>query len=224
MHNGSHASLYRCQHSAEIRHSFSALEAYWQRLRGDAASAPALFDFDPTQVDAVLPYSLVIEGIAPGMTRVRVAGTEIDKLFDGDVRGMPFSALFAGPARAHLQALTEQVFSGPAVIEAAVRMGTAQGQMIMLPLTSHEGRITRAICAIIFEDIDLRSAHRCSFAEGEGRIQPLRAAFSTPPVTTGMAVQKKASLRLVAQAGDGESLAGALPRCKGHLRLVSDNA
>ncbi|ADO42490.1 PAS domain-containing protein [Ketogulonicigenium vulgare] len=215
MHGTPHAHQYRCQGSEEIRRSFAALEFYWQRLRG-AASAPALYDFDPSQVDAVLPYSLVIEAIAPGLTRVRVAGTEIDKLFDGDVRGMPFSALFQGGARAHLQDLTEQVLTQPAVIEANIRMGRARGQMMMLPLASSEGQVTRAICAMIFEDTDSRGLHRCSFDGLPERIAPIHGADKarfTP-------IAQAPALRLVKT---GAAVATRRASRRDHLRLVVRN-
>lgn len=121
------------------------VRGYWQALRR-GATLPARADIDPRGIRGALEGAFLVERIAPGMGRLRIAGMNFTDLMGMDARGMPLSALFDPLGRARLGAQLEQVFLRPAVLdlhldcETGIGRPALQGRMIVLPLASADGR------------------------------------------------------------------------------------
>ena len=129
------------------------LENYWRSLRG-ARMLPARTEVDPARIDAALPYSFILERIAPGIGRMRVAGQRIGDYLGMEARGMPLCAMFNAESKERVQGYLEQVFLLPALIEVPLISGWGlgrprlSGRMLLLPLLDTNGAVTRALGAI----------------------------------------------------------------------------
>lgn len=141
------------------------LRAYWEALR-EGGALPPRDRIDPRGIAGVLERAFLIERVAPGLARLRLAGTALADLMGMEVRGMPFSALFLPDARLRLAAALETVFSGPAILDARVEGETGWGRpafaarMVVLPLTGAGLAVDVAIGAIALPDGTGRAPRR----------------------------------------------------------------
>ncbi|WP_170505307.1 PAS domain-containing protein [Ruegeria arenilitoris] len=126
------------------------VEAYWTALlTGDGV--PKRAQIDPRGLENVLEYTFILERIAPGLARFRLAGSQLTQLAGMEVRGMPLTAFFEPSARGQISDVLEQVFAQPAIAElglvAAGKLGRSQLQarMILLPLKSDLGDVSRVL-------------------------------------------------------------------------------
>jgi len=77
-----------------VKHPFSReLFAYWTDLRGTRA-APERNDIDPAAIRRLLGDSFVLSREAGSGCRFRIAGTQLCALFDRELRGEPFTAIW----------------------------------------------------------------------------------------------------------------------------------
>ena len=124
-------------------------EAYWAALR-DEAEVPKRSQIDPRGLENILEFSFILERIAPGIARFRLAGQHLTRLAGMEVRGMPLTAFFTAAARTHISAALENVFSEPAVAEVTLTGEGPSGhtgieaRMILLPLKNELGEVNRA--------------------------------------------------------------------------------
>ncbi|MFN3937833.1 MAG: PAS domain-containing protein [Gemmobacter sp.] len=136
--------------------AFGLLRSYWDGLREDGA-LPRRSAVDPRGLVPVLDVALLIERIAPGHARIRVAGSRIADLMDMELRGMPLSVLFEPAAREALAIRLEQLFVRPAILEMGLEAAqgafrpSLSGQMLLLPLSGEDGTVDRAIGCIAIE-------------------------------------------------------------------------
>ncbi len=129
-------------------------EAYWTALlTGD--SVPMRSQIDPRGLENILEYTFVLERIAPGLARFRLAGSHLNKLAGMEVRGMPLTSFFDPAARDQIKAVSEQVFAEPAIanlhLESSGRLGRVQLQarMLLLPLKSDLGDVSRILGVMV---------------------------------------------------------------------------
>lgn len=126
------------------------VRGYWQALR-QGAELPPRAAIDPRGLRGALEGAFLIERIAPGMGRLRIAGMNFTDLMGMDARGMPLSALFDPMGRARLGTQLEQVFLRPAVLdltldcETGLGRPTLRGRMILLPLAGNGARAETAL-------------------------------------------------------------------------------
>jgi hypothetical protein len=126
------------------------VEAYWEGLR-DGRMMPARAEVDPRGIADVLEHAFVLEKVAPGIARIRLAGMTLNDLMAMEVRGMPITAMFLPEARRELQTVTEQVLETPAVVRLTLGSDTGftrpplDGQMMLLPLRDAHGNATRIL-------------------------------------------------------------------------------
>ena len=172
-------------------------EAYWTSLR-TGVDVPRRSDIDPRGIDNLLEYAFIIERIAPGVARFRLAGQHLSALMGMDVRGMPLTALFSPQARAHAGTILEQVFDTPAVAELTLKTSARRGRapcearMLILPLRSDTGEVTRALGVLVSDgsvsnvparfdvtDTAIRPTNGQALAEVPSR--PDNIKLSTPP-------------------------------------------
>jgi hypothetical protein len=132
------------------------VKTYWDRLRNGRA-APTRAEIDARGLQNALGNAFLIDRIAPGHARFRIAGMHLCDLMGMEVRGMPLSALFEVSARPALSEHLEAVFSTPEVVEfgltaeGGVRHEALSGQMILLPLLDSAGLGTHALGCIEVE-------------------------------------------------------------------------
>lgn len=213
--------------SAEIRAVLDTLERYWRQIRR-ADRLPARTDVDPARIDTCLPHSFIVERVAPGVLRLRVAGSRLSDALGMEVRGMPLSALFLPEGRDVLAARIDEVFDGPRIMEFPVRSPRGlgrpamAGRLLILPLLDGEGRVTRAMGAIMTEGAVGRGGRRFTIPAGaEIRSDPIDSPERALPLPEAP--------RLVEAAEAPEpfrmpyQLRRRPERRQGFLRLVVDN-
>ena len=122
-----------------------------------ACAIPARADIDPAGLRGTLDFAFVLERIAPGAARFRIAGRHLVDLMGMEVRGMPLCAVMNAQARGRLSDVLEAVFKGPQIAELDVISPSAYGcpeltgRMLILPLKSDLGDVTRALGCLATE-------------------------------------------------------------------------
>ncbi|WP_245926002.1 PAS domain-containing protein [Ascidiaceihabitans donghaensis] len=168
---------------------FSALnqvESYWEALRG-TRMMPKRSEIDPRGIESALEYTFILERIAPGMARLRIAGSHLSDLMGMEVRGMPLTSFITPTGRRQISDTLEEVFQRPAVCE--VRMSAESGsgkphmdaRMLLLPLKSDLGDVSRVLgCFVAHGDVG-RSPRR--FDVVGAKIRPIVAPATLPQPT-----------------------------------------
>lgn len=133
--------------------AFTALrdvEAYWEGLR-NGRPVPARGEIDPRGIQSALEYAFILERIAPGVARIRLAGLHLTDLMGMDVRGMPFTAMFMPESRAQIGKEIEAVCATPQVTtitlqgDQGIGRGYLQAQLLLCPLKSDLGDVNRIL-------------------------------------------------------------------------------
>ena len=132
------------------------LRAYWESLRQGRA-IPARADVEPRGIRRALDFAFILERIAPGAARFRLAGRHLIDLMGMEVRGMPVCSFLNTSSRGRLSDVLESVFRGPQIAEIRLDSPASYGRpgldarMILLPLRSDLGDVTRALGCLIAE-------------------------------------------------------------------------
>lgn len=128
----------------------SQVETYWNGLRG-TRTVPARSEVDPRRIEDALEYAFILERIAPGIARFRLAGMHLNDLMGMEVRGMPLTAFFMPDARAGVSDTLESMFSKPATARLQLAGDRGFGkppldaELMLLPLKSDFGDVNRAL-------------------------------------------------------------------------------
>ena len=126
------------------------VRAYWEALRIGGA-LPRREQIDPRGIAGALENVFLVERIAPGLARFRLAGMHLTDLMGMEVRGMPLSSLFDPDARPRLAEAVEQVFAGPSALdlwlegERGIGRPALEARMCLLPLTGSLGEPSLAL-------------------------------------------------------------------------------
>lgn len=189
-----------------------SLEQYWQTLR-HAERLPARNDVAPSKIDNALPHSFILQRVAPGTARFRVAGQRLHDLLKMDARGMPLSTVFLPEARDQLQTLLEHAFSDPAIIcVPLVSPGTVlrpalNATMLLLPLRDSEDQTTRILGAMVCDDDSGSRPRRFAIPQGARiRHDPIGLRLAPTPLFPSAPQSKRPdavrpALRLVVNNG-----------------------
>lgn len=118
---------------------------HWAKLKGDRI-APLRREIDPRPIASALSQTFIAALVAPRVARMRIAGTGLHDLMGMDVRGMPLTAFFNGPAREEVMRACGHVSQGGHVLlplrtEKAVGQPAMDGLLALLPLSSDGKRI-----------------------------------------------------------------------------------
>jgi len=139
---------------AEQRQPVLALvEECWDGLR-DGRPMPARHEIEPGALTGALANAFILERVAPGLARFRVAGSHLSALLGMEVRGMPISAMFEPHNRGRLAEALETAFATPAVVRAGLRCRGSIGRpalmggMVLLPLGSGSGEVRHLLGAL----------------------------------------------------------------------------
>jgi hypothetical protein len=128
------------------------IETYWNDLRQDRL-APTRSEVDPQHLNDVLENTFILDAVAPGVARLRVAGNHLSDLMGMEVRGMPVTALAMPEARDELMNALNFVFKGGrAHLMVTSPRGFGRGELVggivLLPLCDLDGRITKILGAL----------------------------------------------------------------------------
>ena len=191
---------------------------YWQALRGPDGSLPKRADFDPRGIADALEGTMLLERIAPGQVRIRLAGMQLCDLMGMDPRGMPLSALVSVASRAMLADRLEAVMDNPAIARCSLSGETGflrpafRAEMIVLPMVGRSGRTDRALATLAFDgEAPRRNAGRLVL--GRVALSPIDGLRYAAPSGNGVASLAEAA----------EAAAPFTPRPapgRPHLRLV----
>ncbi|MFT3687598.1 PAS domain-containing protein [Paenirhodobacter sp.] len=152
------------------------LRAYWDGVRGNRL-VPPRSEINPRGIERALEFSFVLERVAPGMGRFRLAGMHLNDLMGMEVRGMPLTAFFTTTARKAVADASEAAFREPAIVEAELVSEAGAGRpvlsarLLLLPLRSDLGDVTRALGCLVAEGPVCRVPRR--FEIKAIRIHPL---------------------------------------------------
>ena len=126
------------------------VEAYWNGLR-NGRPVPARTDIDPRGMQSSLEFAFILERIAPGVARFRLAGMHLTDLMGMEVRGMPLTAMFVPESRAKISAAIEAVCDTPQITtltlkgERGIGRGSLDAQLLLCPLKSDLGDVNRIL-------------------------------------------------------------------------------
>ncbi|WP_137700478.1 PAS domain-containing protein [Marimonas lutisalis] len=130
------------------------VETYWEALR-QGAGVPRRSEIDPRGIENALEYAFVLERIAPGLARLRIAGMHLNDLMGMEVRGMPVSSFIPPAGRSRFSETLEAVLNTPATARVTLSAETGigkpalEGQMVLLPLQSDLGDISRVLGRVL---------------------------------------------------------------------------
>ncbi len=185
-------------------------EAYWTALL-TGEGVPIRSQIDPRGLENILEYTFILERIAPGLARFRLAGSHLNKLAGMEVRGMPLTSFFEPSARDNVKSLLDQVLTNPAVAELGLlskgKLGRVnlQARMILLPLKSDLGDVSRVLGIMV--------------SDGAIGVTPRRFIVSDHRVNTVSDLQRPP--KTTPEHAKGFAEAEASFKGAPHLRLVS---
>lgn len=159
-------------------------EAYWTALRrGD--DVPSRSQIDPRGLENILSNTFILERIAPGIARFRLAGSLVNEMAGMEVRGMPITAFFTTEARKQLSSAMEHMFDTPAIIELELQVEAArlqtprEARMLLLPLRSDLGDISRVLGVLVADEGKSATTQRFSISSIEMRAVTVKASDSS---------------------------------------------
>lgn len=202
------------------------IEAYWNMVRGKRL-VPSRSEIDPRGLDGVLGNSFVLERIAGGLARFRIAGSHLNEVTGLELRQMPLSALFLPGSREVLSDALQAVFDEPSVIRMAIASpggfgrDRLEGELILLPLRSDLGDIDRVLGGIVFEGKIGRTPRRIEIL-GQTR-RSLTGYAGTPTHELEPKPESKVIPAPVAPIAPRKPEIQATEPNRSHLRLVVSN-
>lgn len=211
------------------------VEAYWRGLCGPD-QVPLRSQIDPRGMENALENAFLAERIAPSLAKLRVAGSHLSDLMGMEVSGMPLSTLIAPSDRDRLGQAIARLFNDPAIIRATMRAEGGFGkpdmeaQMIILPLRSDMGDITRALGALVSTGQVGRTPRRFKIIQIEiepaldPALAPAPAALTDEPAAAPRGLsEEQAGFTHRPQPAAVERPLSAAARRAPHLRLVVSN-
>ncbi|MBY5932592.1 PAS domain-containing protein [Tateyamaria omphalii] len=223
-----HNVLAMTEFRAEIGFSaISQVEAYWEGLRG-ARVMPKRSEIDPRGIESALEYTFVLERIAPGMARIRIAGSHLGDLMGMEVRGMPLTSLITPPCRRQIADAIEDVCQRPAVCELRMSGETTiskpqmDARLLLLPLKSDLGDVSRILgCMVAHGDIG-HTPRR--FNVVGARIRPISAPSTAPVPVKPVAQTDTQNAKVDGFAESQKNFETTTPRSDvPYLRLVKSD-
>jgi hypothetical protein len=204
----------------------SQVEAYWENLRGDRP-APLRSEIDPRGIESALENAFILERIAPGVARFRLAGMHLNNLMAMEVRGMPLTAFFTPAARQSVADSLEHVFQRPAKADFDLAgegpriAGQLTGRMLILPLRSDLGDMSRAIGCLVTDGAGGRAPNRFSIVTSH--IHDVPGRFGSAPEYAPAHETPRDAPNFAEPAPSFDQPQGGHGPRRGHLRLVHDS-
>jgi hypothetical protein len=136
--------------------ALAQIEAYWEGLR-NGRIMPSRSEVDPRAISGALEHAFVLERVARGVGRFRLAGMHLNDVLGMEVRGMPLTALILPESRDEMSAALTAVFDEPAIVRLTLVSDTGLGRspmearMILMPLRSDLGDVSRVLGCFVAE-------------------------------------------------------------------------
>lgn len=201
----------------------SLVEAYWDALRV-GREMPKRAEIDPRGIESALAHAFILERVAPGVARMRIAGSHLHDLLGMEARDMPVTTFFTPDTRTRIARLLEEVFQTPATAEISMHAPAGPdgpalaARMILLPLKSDLGDVSRILgCLVCIGEIG--QAPRCFDLEAI-KLRPLGSAASAPAQGFAEGKQPFKSPQHKAPVKTSEEIGGARHP---YLRLIVSN-
>lgn len=193
--------------------ALARIEAYWTEVRAGRL-VPSRSEIDPRGLEGVLGQAFILERLATGLARLRIAGSHMTEFLGMEARGLPMSMIFAPESRETLADALEAVFDEPAVVRFSVVSDPGFGRpeltggIVLLPLRSDLGDITRVLGGVSLTGGIGRTPRRLKIVDQSRR--SLVGYATRPGENTGLS---------------GRFIDPGTPRrtCSDHLRLVVVN-
>jgi len=178
---------------------------YWERLR-DGRTAPLRSEIDPREIENALEHAFILERAQQDQVRFRIAGMALCDLMGMEVRGMPAASVFTPQSRAAFSAIVAQVFCGPEIVElhlepACPGAKSLSAQMLLLPLKSDRGDISRILGCLVSDPLNGAPPHRFV----------LTGKKVTRIIATGQAQQQQQTVAGFAESADVFQARPAVP-------------
>jgi len=203
--------------SALTEANLRAFRAHWEACRA-GSDVPRRAAIDPREIEPLISNAFIAERIAPGVVRLRVAGMHLNELIGMEARGMPLSSFIAPEDRDAFSRHLVDLFDAPAILRMTLRSRRALGRpaltgtLMLLPLRSDLGDISRALGCLVTHGAIGRATRRFTIARAE-----------TLPVSETVAERSAVPFKAIS----GEAIPGRGPRMsegprdRSHLRLVT---
>ncbi len=132
--------------SARFQPASQKLLAAWSRLPRPHI-VPARASFDPGEIASILPVISLIERVAPGEWRVRLAGTEIERRWGRALSGMAYAEVMSPQAvdvtHCEFEAICRQPCGSWSLRHLELQSGRRlQIETLRLPFRDKNGEIT----------------------------------------------------------------------------------
>jgi hypothetical protein len=201
-------------HPAQHDSALARIEAYWTEIRAGRL-VPSRSEIDPRGLEGVLGHAFILERLTAGLARLRIAGSHMTDILGMEARGLPLSSIFTAGSRETLADALESAFDDPATIrfslasEAGIGRPELSGGMVLLPLRSDLGDVTRILGGISLKGEIGRKPRRLEIigqsrrslvghAEAPGKSTGLSGVFMPPkPKAAPPAPVRRGHLRLV---------------------------
>lgn len=176
------------------------LERYWSSLP-KTRGVPMRKDVDPVAMAGLLEDSFILERVAPGVARIRVAGRNVAKLIGMEPRGLPLTAVLLPNSRAAMANYLEVAFTGPSIVELPLEAPRAVGQpkldgkIMLLPLRDDHGRVSRVLGVLVMSGRRGDGGRRFQISDTSApRVEPV---VGLQAVSGGRDQTRRPSLRVV---------------------------
>ncbi|MFV0358920.1 PAS domain-containing protein [Tropicimonas sp.] len=126
------------------------VEGYWNELR-QGRILPLRSDVDPRRIESALECTFMLERLAPGVARFRLAGMHLNDLMGMEISGMPLTSCFLPDARPQIGRVLDQVFDRPAAAlltlagDRGIGKPPLDARMLLLPLAGDRGETSRVL-------------------------------------------------------------------------------
>jgi len=210
MDNGgqnTHNNASMTQHLSEQGFApLAQVEAYWEALRGNRLM-PTRSEIDPRGIEDALEYAFIIERIAPGIARLRIAGSHLNDLMGMEVRGMPLTAFITPGSRRQISDTLEEIFETPATCVISLQSSdrasspTLDARMLMMPLKSDLGDVSRLLGAMVTVGEMGRAPRR--FDVTNVKLRPILSSDTTPLPSTLERAERPSTTAKSAQTASG---------------------
>lgn len=160
----------------------SIVEAYWDALRA-GREMPKRAEINPRGIESALEYAFILERVAHGVARMRIAGSHLHDLMGMEARGMPLTAFFEHDYRVQVAGLLEEVFQTPAAADVLMTSSSSLGRpaleawIVLLPLKSDLGDVSRILGCMVSKGDLAEAPRRFKLADStlrrlDGKVEP----------------------------------------------------
>lgn len=210
-----------------MRTAIDDVEEYWNELRR-MRPVPQRADIDPRRISRALENTFILERIAPTVARFRLAGTHLNAVNGGEVRGLQLTSFFQSQHRHTVAKALQHLFEEPAIVRLRLRAEGGLGRpkliadLLLLPLVSDLGDVSRAIgCMVTTGTVGLTPRR---FAVNRLQIRAIPEAAAPPVRETTVPSAYRSPIRSRTSIDRCDRIAPSLSRWRSaerpYLRLV----